>query len=291
MKALRILGNTTTIIVLTIVLFAMAMVWGIAPLLSSFTPLKQAMIKNDVYSAVVQDAVRGSDNALEKLARSNRDYGNKLTEILTPYAEEGVNRGFEGIFTWLGGGSDDFNFAVDFTPARQEVIELTSKYNFQPELTQELQSDAVWTKLTSEFESAIGDNEEAKSQFGPIKPIYPFLPVLAWVLPLLALGLIGLIIRLAPTLRKGIRRSGIVLTTVGAILTGLSIFGAWAIGHVSISPFATAGRTAFLKTVFDFGSSALSVMVWVGIITLIVGIAAIVAPVFMKPKNVAANKS
>lgn len=291
MKALRILGNTLSIIVLTIVLFITAIVWGVAPLLSSFTPLKQVMIEHDVYSAAVQDAVRGSDNALEKLTRSNRDYANKVTDVLTPYAEQSLNEGFGGIFTWLGGGSDDFNFAVDFTPARQEVIELTNNYNFQPELVQQLQSDAVWTKLASEFESTVGDKEDAKSQFQPIKPFYPLLPVLVWLLPLIALGLIGLIIKLAPTLRKGLRRSGIVLTVVGVLLTALSIFGTSAIGNASISPFATAGRAAFLGTMYDLGASALGVILWVGIVMAVIGVAAIVVPVFMKSKDAAAKKS
>lgn len=291
MKALRILGNTFSIIVLTILLFITAIVWGVVPLLSSFAPLKQAMTEHDVYSAAVQDAVRGSDNELEKLTRTNRDYANKVTEILTPYAEQSLNEGFGGIFTWLGGGSDDFNFAVDFTPARQEIIELTNTYNFQPELVQQLQSDAVWTKLASEFESTVGDKEDAKSQFQPIKPFYPFLPVLAWVLPLLALGLIGLIIKLAPTLLKGLRRSGIVLTVVGVLLTALSIFGTSAIGNASISPFATAGRAAFLGTMYDLGLSALGIILWVGIVIAVIGVAAIVVPVFMKSKTAAAKKS
>lgn len=285
MKALRILGNTLSTIVLTIVLFIMAIIWGIAPLLSSFAPLKQTMTENDVYSATVQDAIRGSNNALEKLTRADRDYADKVVGILTPYAEQGMNEGFGGIFTWLGGGGDDFNFAVDFTPARQEIIELTNEYDFQPELKRQLQSDAVWTKLTSEFESAIGDNEDAKSQFQPIKPFYPFMPLLVWGLPLLALGLIGLIIRLAPTLQRGLRRSGIVLTIVGVILAALSIFGSWAIGNVSISSFATAGRAAFLKTMLDLGSSALSVILWTGIIVTLIGLAAIIVPAFTKSKN------
>lgn len=291
MKALRILGNTLSIIVLSIVLFVMAIVWSLAPLLSSFAPMQQAMVNNKVYSAAVQDAIRGSDNALEKLARSNRDFANKATEILTPYAEQSLNEGFGGIFTWLGGGSDEFNFAVDFTPAREEIVELAAKYNFQPALTKQLQSDAVWTKLAAEFESSVGDSEEAKEQFQPIKPFYPFLAVLAWVLPLLALGLIALIIRLAPTLRKGLRRSGIVLTVVGALLSALSILGIWALGKVSISPFASAGRAAFLETMFELGANALTTILWVGIVMTIIGVAAIIAPAFMKSNNPTTKKN
>jgi len=282
MKALRILGNTLSIIVLTIVLLATAVVWGVTSILSSSAPMKQAMAENDTYSAAVRDAVRGSDNALEKLTRADRDYANEVVAVLTPYAEQSLNKGFDGIFAWLGGGSDDFTFKTDFTPARQEVIELTSNYDFQPELTQQLQSDAVWTKLASEFESAVGDNEEAKSQFEPIKPFYPLMPILVWVLPLLALGLMALIVRLAPTLRKGLRRSGIVLTAVGVLLSALSIFGMLAIDNASISPFATAGRAAFLGTMYDLGSSALGVILWTGIIMTVIGIAAVVVPAFMK---------
>jgi len=263
----------------------MSIVWGIAPLLSSFTPMKQAMTENDVYSAAVKDAIRGSDNALEKLTRSDKDYANEVIDVLTPYAEKSINEGFGGIFAWLGGGSDDFTFKTDFTPARQEIIALTSNYNFQPELTQQLRSDAVWTKLASEFETAVGGSEDAKSQFQPIKPFYPFMMALTWLLPLLALGLIALIIKLAPALRNGLRRSGIVLTIVGALLSALSIFGTSAIGNASISPFATAGRAAFLRTMYDLGLSALSVILWVGIIMAVIGIAAIIAPVFMKSKN------
>lgn len=285
MKALRILGSTLSIIILSIILFLMAITWGMAAILSSFAPMKQAMIENGVYSAAVKDAVRGSDNALDELTRTNRDYGNKVVEILTPYAEQSLNEGFGGIFAWLGGGSDDFTFTTDFTPARQEIIELTSTYNFQPELTQQLQSDAVWTKLSAEFESAVGDSEDAKSQFQPIKPFYPFMTALAWVLPLLALGLIGLIIWLAPALRNGIRRSGIVLTIVGVLLTGLAIFGMWGMGNVSISSFTSAGRAAFLQTMVDLGSSALSIVLWTGIVMTIIGIASIIAPAFMKSQN------
>lgn len=284
MKALRILGSTLSIIILSIVLFVTAITWGVASILSSFAPMKQAMAENDTYSAVVKDAIRGSDNALEELTRTNRDYRDKVVQILTPYSERSLNEGFDGIFTWLGGGSDDFTFRPDFTSARQEIIELTGTYNFQPALTQQLQSDAVWTKLSAEFESAVGDSEDAKSQFQPIKPFYPFMTALVWVLPLLALGFIGLIIWLAPALRNGIRRSGVVLTVVGVLLTGLSIFGMWGIGNVSISSF-TAGRAAFLQTMVDLGSSAISVVLWTGIVIAIIGIASIIVPAFMKSKN------
>lgn len=286
MKALRTLGSTLSILILAIILFVMAIAWGAASILSSFTPMKQAMTENGVYPAVVKDAIRESDSALEELTRINQDYEDEVVKILTPYSERSLNEGFGGIFEWLGGGSDDFTFTADFTPARQEIVELTNTYNFQPALTQQLQSDAVWTKLSAGFESAVGDSGDAKSQFEPIKPFYPFLGILAWVLPLLALGMIALIIKLAPALRNGLRRSGIVLTVVGALLSGLSIFGMWAIGNVSISSFTTAGRAAFLGTMLDLGSSALSVILWVGIIMTIIGIAAIVAPAFMKSKNV-----
>jgi len=282
MKALRILGSTLSIIILTIVLFVMAIVWGAASILSSFAPMKQAMIENNVYSAAVRDAIRESDTALDQLTRTNKEYANEVVRVLTPYAEESLNKGFDGIFVWLGGGSDDFTFTVDFTPARQEIIEITGNYNFQPALTQQLQSDTVWTKLAAGFESTVGGSDDAKSQFQPIKPFYPMMMVLVWVLPLVALGLIALIIWLAPALRNGIRRSGIVLIVAGALSLALSIFGTWAIGNASISPFATAGRAAFLRTMFDLGASALSVVLWTGIIMTVIGIATVVVPAFMK---------
>jgi hypothetical protein len=285
MKALRIIASSLSVVVLTIILFVMAIIWGVASILSSSAPMKQAMAENNLYSAVVQDAIRESDTALKELTRINKDYRDEVVTVLTPYSEQSLNKGFDGLFVWLGGGSDDFTFTTDFTPARQEVIEITSNYNFKPELAQKLQSDAVWTKLASEFESAVGGSDDAKSQFEPIKPFYPLMMALVWVLPLLALGLVALIIWLAPALRNGLRRSGIVLMIAGVLAIALNIFGTWAFGNVSISPFSTAGRTAFLKTMVDLGSSALGVILWAGIIMTLIGLAALIMPVFMKKSS------
>jgi hypothetical protein len=288
MKALRILGSTISIIILTIVLFAMGLAWAIAAIFASPEPMKQAFAKNDIYPALVKEGIKDSKTSLAQLIKINKDYANEVARAMAPYAQQDVEAGIDGLFVWISGGSDEFDFTTDLRPAREEVIEITSNYNFKPALMAQLKTDATWEKLIIPSDT-IGDREDILEEWQPIKQWYPVVMAMTWVLPILAVGLIGLLMVLAPALRNGMRRSGIAFVIAGPLLLAVYFAGAYAFDrlaynseHSLVGGAANTMQGAFVGMVTSLGNSALVVVLWTGISFTLIGLAALIVPAFMK---------
>lgn len=284
MKALRILGSTISIILLTIVLFAMGIVWAIAAIFATPEPMKQAFANNDIYPALVKEGIKDSKTSLSQLIKSDKDYANEVATVMAPYAQRDVEAGIDGLFVWIGGGEDTFDFTADLRPAREEVIEITGNYNFSPALTTPLETDATWNKLIISSDTVAGDKEDMIEEWQPIRDWYPVVMAMTWILPLIAIGLIGLLIWLAPALRNGVRRSGIAFVIAGPLLLVLYFIGAYGVDRLIDNSLGRANtmQGAFVGMVTSLGTSALVVVLWTGIIATLIGLAALIVPAFMK---------
>lgn len=289
MKALRILGSTLSIIILTVVLFVMGLVWAIASIFASPEPMKQAFANNDIYPALVKEGIKDSQTSLSQLIKINKEYADEVAGAMAPYAQQDVEAGIDGLFVWIGGGSDEFDFTADLRPAREEVIEITSNYNFSPALTEQLQTETTWEKLIIPSDTVAGDKEDMVEEWQPIRDWYPIVMAMTWVLPLVAIGLIGAVIGLAPALQNGIRRSGIAFVIAGPLLLALYFFGVYAFDRLAynsenslVGGAPNTMQGAFVGMVTSLGNSALVVVLWTGIIVTLIGLVALIAPVFMK---------
>jgi hypothetical protein len=284
MKALRILGSTLSIIILTVVLFAMGLVWAIASIFASPEPMKQAFANNDVYPALVKEGIKDSKTSLSQLIKINQDYADEVAAAMVPYAQQNVEAGIDGLFVWIGGGEDDFDFTADLRPAREEVIEITNDYNFNPALKAQLETDATWDKLIISSDTVAGDKEDMVEEWQLIRDWYPVVMAMTWILPLIAIGLIGLLIGLAPALRNGIRRSGIAFLIAGPLLLVLYFVAAFGIDRLIDNSLGRANtmQGAFVGMVTSLGTSAIAVILWVGIVVTVIGVGAMIAPAFMK---------
>lgn len=289
MKALRILGSIISTIILTIVLFAMGLAWAIAAIFASPEPMKQAFAKSDIYPALVKEGIKDSKTSLTQLIKINKDYADEVARAMAPYAQQDVNAGIDELFAWTNGSGDDYDFTVDLRPAREEVIEITSNYNFSPALTSQLEMDKTWNKLVIPSDTVTGDKENMMEDWQMIKEWYPIVMAMTWLLPILAIGFIGLLIVLAPALRNGMRRTGIAFVIAGPLLLAVYFAGAYAFDrlaynseHSLVGGAANTMQGAFVGMVTSLGNTAIMVVLWTGIGFTLIGLAALIVPVFMK---------
>lgn len=324
MNTWRKLGVALSASFLTIALFGWGFVFTSYQMLAGPERLKETLETSGVYETLVNDvlkeAEKRTDQGDQKIATELPEVQQAIKNAATPDVLKSQVEGFlDSTYGWIRGESEGLAFQIDLTEVKAKLGDNlaasassrlatlpTCSGTAPPEsfdpftagcIPRGLDKNAAVAEVRSEVDKAIkdplitqdnlnGQGESLEQKLQAVPTIYNNLVLGMWLGALLvALFTVGVVF-LSSTWRAGLKRVGIIFVSVGAISAGLAMLSAFLIKQAAKN-LTNEGEIqhSALNIVSQLADGFRGWWLIFGIIILVLGVAALVIPKFIKPEK------
>jgi hypothetical protein len=319
MNTSRKILSAVVAIIVTIAVFLLGVSLAITNAFSSAQPVKDALASSGVYEEFVGEAVDDLPGSLAGMISYEPELRDVVVEAAIPSMREDTEAGIDSLLAWLKGASDEITFSVEAAGAQEAVAKAVGNYvqeriegldectfvtpNFNrnnpfiwgcklPNTNAEsyntafyevVKNEEFWAETKYDLNDIIGISEqELKEDYQMYAAIYPSAVATAWISGIvIVLGAVAIWF-LTRSVRHTLRPLGISFIVGGVLLIGAYIAGAIGLG-IAAEELGTSDplEAVTADIIAGLGGVAVAWLLWTGIITAVLGIAALVASFFV----------
>lgn len=314
----KVLSGITAIIV-TVAVFLFGVSMAIVNALGSAQPVKDSLASSGIYEDFVGEAVDDIPGSIETIIKYEPEIRDVIVEAAIPSMKADTEKGVDSLLAWVQGSSDEISFTINAVGAREDVAKAVGNYtqkmiedldvctfvtpgfnknnpfiwgcqlpntdaeSYNTAFSELVRDADFWEETTYDLNDVLGmDQEELETEFPMITAIYPSAMATAWISGIVIVLGAAVIWLLTRSVRHTLRPVGISFIVGGVLLIATFIAGAIGMG-IAAEEFGGNDPIEAVSAdlIAGLGGVATAWLLWTGIVTTVLGIAALVASFFV----------